>query len=311
MYRSSTAQIDRIVFTFYADAATRALALEAGEVDVLGEVPPRDAERLAATGRFTLHAVPIPSQPLQYFFNTQRPPTDDVRVRQALILAVDRAAIVRTVFGAHSPAARGPLSAATLGFAPQAAFPEPDPARAAALLEQAGWVDDDGDGVRTRSGQPLAVRLVVPPWGSNPEAAQLVQEAWRAVGARVELELVAGFGPLREAQAAGGYNAISLNFFGSDPDLLRAFYASDGLYNWANLDDPLIDALLDQAAAETHDADARLAHYARFAEWVRDQALILPIRDYVSLVVVRAGVEGLTFSAQGWFPNLIDVRLAP
>lgn len=311
VYRSSTAQIDRIVFTFYADAATRALALEAGEVDVLGEVPPRDAERLAATGRFTLHAVPIPSQPLQYFFNTQRPPTDDVRVRQALILAVDRAAIVRMVFGAHSPAARGPLSAATLGFAPQAAFPEPDPARAAALLEQAGWVDDDGDGVRTRSGQPLAVRLVVPPWGSNPEAAQLVQEAWRAVGARVELELVAGFGPLREAQAAGGYNAISLNFFGSDPDLLRAFYASDGLYNWANLDDPLIDALLDQAAAETHDADARLAHYARFAEQVRDQALILPIRDYVSLVVVRAGVEGLTFSAQGWFPNLIDVRLAP
>lgn len=311
IYRAARARIERVVFTFYADPATRALALEAGEIDVIGEVPPRDAARLAEGGRFRVQAVPIPGQPLQYFFNIRTAPTDDLRVRQALILGVDRAAIVRTVFGELSPVAQGPLSSATLGFAPRAAFPGYDPAHAAELLSQAGWVDEDGDGLRARAGQPLTLRLVVPPWGSNPEVAQLIQEAWRALGARVELELVAGFGPLREAQAAGRYSAIGLNFFGTDPDLLQAFFASDGLYNWSNLDDPRLDRLLAQAAGETHDVEARLEMYARLAEQVRDQALILPVRDYVSLVVARAGVEGLTFSAQGWFPNLIDVRLAP
>jgi hypothetical protein len=43
---------------------------------------------------------------------------------------------------------------------------------------------------------------------------------------------------------------------------------------------------------------------------VREQALLLPIRDYINLVVANARVLDLRFSAQGWFPNLIDLQLA-
>ena len=42
-----------------------------------------------------------------------------------------------------------------------------------------------------------------------------------------------------------------------------------------------------------------------------DQALLLPIRDYVNLVVAHTRVQGLRFSAEGWFPILVDLRLAP
>ncbi|MGD8760586.1 MAG: ABC transporter substrate-binding protein, partial [Anaerolineales bacterium] len=113
IYESSQAEVESITFLFYADPATRALALESGEVDVVGEVPPRDAARLAASGDFSLYPVPIPGQPLQFFFNTQNPPTDQVEVRQALIMAVDRSSIVNTVFGEYSPVAQGPLAANT------------------------------------------------------------------------------------------------------------------------------------------------------------------------------------------------------
>jgi len=51
--------------------------------------------------------------------------------------------------------------------------------------------------------------------------------------------------------------------------------------------------------------------YAELAEQVREQWLILPIRDYVNLVGVHRRVEGLRFSPQGWFPYLIDLRLHP
>jgi len=134
IYLASTASIERIVFTFYEAEPTRVLALQGGEVDVMGEVPHRDAARLAESGGFALTPVAIPGQPLQYFFNTRRPPTDDLPTRQALLLAVDRESIVRTIFGDYSPVAQGLLSAVTPGFSPDVSFPSFDPEAARDLL---------------------------------------------------------------------------------------------------------------------------------------------------------------------------------
>ena len=311
IYHAESAAIERIIFSFYESEPTRALALQGGEVDVVGEVPPRDAARLVDTGEFTLTPVAIPGQPLEYFFNTRRSPTDDLRVRQALTLAVDRDSIVRTIFGSYSPVAQGVLSAVTPGFAPEISFPSYDLDAARELLGEAGWEDADTDGIMSRDGEALTLALVAPNWGSNPEVAQLLQAAWEELGAEVSLEVAAGFGPLREAQAAGAYNAIGLNFSGTDPDQLRAFYASDGLYNWSGIADPQIDAILTEASQLPLDPELRLERYRQLAETVRDHALVLPLRDYVDLVVSSNRVQGLRFSAQGWFPHLIELRLEP
>jgi peptide/nickel transport system substrate-binding protein len=306
IFRESRAEIETIVFRFYEDPATRALALESGEVDVIGELPALEAERLSESADFQIHPVEVPGQPLQFLFNTLRPPTDDPRVREALVLGVDRASIARTVFGEFSPVAQGPLAAVTRGFAPGQPFPGYDPERAAELLDRAGW-RADAQGRRARSGEPLKLQLVAPPWGSNPEVGQLLASAWTELGAEVELQVVPGFGPLNEAQQAGEYHAIGMNTFGSDPDLLRPFFASDGLFSWSGYDDPGLDALLEQAA-QAGTEEERLTLYAQVAEQIREQWLILPVRDYVDLVGASAQVQGLRFSAQGWFPYLIELR---
>lgn len=311
IYHQDQPRIDRITFLFYEDPATRALALENGEVDIIGEVPLRDAIRLSESGGFTLTPVSIPGQPLQFLFNTRLAPTDDPLVRQALIEGVDRASIVQTVFGEYSPVAQGPLSAVTLGFAPEYPYPEYDPASALSLLEAAGWVDDDNDGLRTRNGQPLSLRIIAPNWGQNPDVAQLIQAYWEMLGADASLEVAAGFGPLKDLQSGGQYNAIGINFFGTDPDLLRSFYASDGLYNWAQISDPAIDDLLVSASQMSLDPQGRLERYAQFAERLREESLLLPIRDYVNLVVTDSRVQDLRYSAEGWFPLLIDLGLRP
>lgn len=311
VYKHKTPAIETIEFRFYEDPPTRALALQSGEVDVIGEVPARDAARLTEGEGFVLHPIAIPGQPTQYLFNTRLAPTDDLRVRQALLHAVDRMAITRTVYGEQSPQADGPLSANTAGYAPSFASFTQDLDAAAALLDSAGWTRASAESLRMRDGQPLTLRIVAPNWGSNPEVAQLLAAAWRSLGAQVELEVAPGFGPLKEAQAAGNYHAIGVNFFGHDPDLLRAFYRSDGLYNWAGLADPELDALLDQGSAFIGTEAERSALYARVADRLADQAVLLPIRDYVNLVVARDSLDGLSFSSQGWNPFLIDLRLRP
>ena len=311
IYRRDTPGVDRITFRFFEDPATRALALEGGQVDIIGELPHHQANRLAETAEFTVDPVHIPGQPLQFIFNTERPPTSDVSIRRALVLGVDRARIADTVFGEYSPAADGPLSASTFGFAPDAAFPDYDPELAAELLEAAGWVFPEGGTTRRRENDKLMLDLVVPPWGSNPEVGQLVAAAWENLGADVTLVVAPGFGPLNEARAEGEYNAIGMNSFGTDPDLLRPFYDSAGFFNWSGYRDPELDALLEAAAESFESPEQREQLYQEFAERVRDLWLILPVRDYVNLVGSSRRVEGLRFSPQGWFPYLNDLELQP
>jgi peptide/nickel transport system substrate-binding protein len=311
IYQNETAEIDEIEFRFYQDPATRSLALESGEVDIVGEVPPYDAARLEASEDFHLYPVPIPGQPLQFFFNTKNPPLDEVLVRVALIEAVDRASIVETIFGTYSPVAEGPLSASTLGFSPDYPYPDYDFDLAQATLEELGWELDTSSGHLLRDGQPLSIHIVAPNWGSNPEVSQLLEAAWEKLGADASLEVAPGFGPLKLAHDSGNYQAIGINLFGTDPDLLSSFFRSDGFYNWSGYQNPVLDSLLDDAVEASLDLNKRQAYYDEIFKLIRDEALILPIRDYVNLVVARSQIKGLRFSSQGWFPFLIDLRIEP
>jgi peptide/nickel transport system substrate-binding protein len=310
IYRQPRASIQTITFRFFTDPATRALALESGLADVVGEIPPTDARRLTQAGGFTLIPVPIPGQPLQFLLNTTRAPTDEQAVRQALILATDRASIVDIIFGDTSPVAQGPLSLNLMPFLAEQTLADNDAAQAKRMLDTAGWRLDSGQSVRMREGQPLRLKLVAPSWGSNPEVAQLLQAQWERLGIQVDVETAAGFGPLKEAQASGEYNLIGVNLFGTDPDLIRPFFTTGGAYDWTMVHSGELDQLLLEASQTTLDNASRAEMYQRIAGMIRDQALILPIRDYVNLVVANARVLDLRFSAQGWFPNLIDLRLA-
>jgi len=310
IYENDQAAIEEITFVFFEDPSTRPLALETHQADILGEVPHRDAARLASTDAFNLHQVDIPGQPQQFFFNVNREPTNDLRVRQALTQAVDREKIVETVFGGYAPVAQGPLSAAYFdGMLPCAEL-EYRPGLAAQLLDEAGWRVDPADGLRKRGGQAMRLLLVAPTWGANPDVAQLIKADWESLGAEVEIQVMPGFGPLKEAQASGTYHAIGLNFFGTDADLLRSFFHSDGFFNWSGYADSSLDRMLVDASQTTLDPQARAELYTQAMDLIMGQALILPVRDYSNLVVSDSRVQGLRFTLQGWFPLLIDLDLS-
>jgi peptide/nickel transport system substrate-binding protein len=308
IYSNDSASYAQIEFRFYEDIATRAIALESGNVDILGEIPPLDAIRLTEKNQFTLYPVPIPGQPLQYLFNTLKSPTDDARVRTALIHAVDRDMIVDTVFGATSPVAKGPLSQETFGHLLTATIPDYDIALAYRLLAEAGWKLDEDGLLRDAAGGDFGLKIIAPIWGSNPDVAQLLKVSWENLGAVVTLEIAPGFGPLREAQSTGDYHAIGINFFGTDPDLLRPMFTSRGLYNWGGYANSDLDRLLTEAGKASLDPEQRISLYQESIALINAQALVLPVRDYVNLVVADSEITGLQYSASGWFPILIDLQ---
>ncbi|MBN1179835.1 MAG: ABC transporter substrate-binding protein [Anaerolineae bacterium] len=308
IYQHDTAQVEEIRFEFFTDPATRSPALETGEAHIMGEIPPQDAVRLTEDEGFYVEAAAIPGVSLMMFMNTTRAPLDDPLVRQALLYGTNRAAIVSTAFRGTSPVAYGPLAAVTRGYDPavEAYYPY-DATTAAALLEQAGWVDADNDGVRERDGEPLTLEMYLMGWGYMPEVGQLLASQWAEIGIAVQSEVVS-YPEALEIGAEGRHHLIPFNLSGSDPDILRKFFHSQASFNWAHIDDAEMDGWLEEAA-RTSDETRRDALYRQVQLRVMDQALVLPIRDYVNLNGVSGSVSDLRFDAQGWFPILIDVTL--
>jgi peptide/nickel transport system substrate-binding protein len=283
--------------------------LDGGQATIMGELPPVDARSLTTNSDLRILPVPVPGQPLQFLMNTQEYPTSEQTVRRAILYGVNREAIIDAVFQRFSPIAWGPLSAVTDFYNPAVAGAYAyDANRARALLGEAGLADSDGNGYVEAGGAELELRVIVPTWGQSPEVAQLIQDQLRDIGLRVTLEQAPTRAALLEAVGKGDYNLVAYYDFGVDPSFLSRYYGSGGVNNFSQYSDPNLDAIMADAVRQT-DPGARQSLYAQVQQIVMDQALVLPIRDYVNLNGFNAQVEGLAYDAYGWFPLLANLRL--
>lgn len=301
--------VDEIVFRFFEDEATRLLAIESGDVDVMGELPPTDARALSGNSQISLYPVDIPGQPLQFMFNTEQFPTDNGVVRQALIIATNRNAIVDTVFQGFSASAWGPLAEGTLYYSRQmVGVYEHNAEQAREMLASQGFTDADNNGYLDTADGDLEVTLIVPPWGRVPQVVQLIQDQWRDVGVRAVLDQVPNFNLLTEAVNSGEYNLVSFDTPGIDPAFLNDYFITDGVRNWTGFSSPELDSILQQAVGIT-DENQRRALYLDAQRIVMNNALILPIREYRNLNAANGRIENLQFDAYGWFPILNNIHL--
>ncbi|MCY4105243.1 MAG: ABC transporter substrate-binding protein [Chloroflexi bacterium] len=303
--------VDQIVFQFYEDPPTRHIALLNGSAHVMGELPPVNAAGLSDHPTIRLYPTNIPGQPLQFLINTQLAPTNELAVRKALLHATDRQAIAQFVYQGFPPVARGPLARQTLFYDAHAgAEYDFNPEKAREILAEAGYRDENNDGVLERGGQALQLNLVIPNWNHLPEAAQLLQEQWRAIQIRLILQPVPGYSALLNRIENNDYHLAPFNSFGPDPALLYDYYHSAGNRNWSRVNDPELDDWLSRAG-ETSAPDQRRQWYANAQQAIMREALVLPLVEFVNLNAASQRVRGLQFDPYGWFPLLYPVRLLP
>ncbi len=212
-----TPGVRRVVFRIVPDADARLNLLLSGDGDAQEAVSPPVAnlERIRAAGH--LREVPVASGLLGYVLFNFADPADsararphpilgDPRVRRALVRALDRTRMVRSVFGPYAAVPEGPTSQLwwirSLAPAPLA----PDTAAARQLLADAGWRDTDGDGVLDRDGRPLRLRLNVPaPSPPRRLIALQMQEQLRPLGVQLEVNVVEG-GVFMQRRNAGDFD---------------------------------------------------------------------------------------------------------
>lgn len=127
----------RVIVRYVPDISARVAALEAGDVDVIHDFTPQDAERLKNNPNVVFINPPSAGF-IRFNMNTQRPPLNDVRVRQAIAYAIDREAIVREIFRGLAKLSRSLVPANAFGYVDTYDIYRYNPEKAKQLLAEAG-----------------------------------------------------------------------------------------------------------------------------------------------------------------------------
>ena len=301
-----------LYMVIYRDPDSQILALQKGELDVLGDITrPVDVERLSANTDVTLSI----SRGFHLFFmgfNLRKKPWDDMTLRQAASMAVPSRQIVRDIFSGYSEPVSNYLPPVSPYFEPGVKMWEYNPGGARKLLNKAGW-RWSADGVLIPPGTeaPLkAFRLLSPTAQVAPTTAEIserIARSLREIGIPVSVE------PLDFSMMIKKLDSHDFDLFvmawslTRDPDSLFAFFHSSmdvsGGYNIQGLHDDKLDRVLeelrwapDRKAAEKA-ARTSQKMLAELAPWI-------PVYSRYMVTAVRKGWEGVISTEKTSADNL-------
>jgi peptide/nickel transport system substrate-binding protein len=251
---------------------------------------------------------PVLGQPPSMIVNTEKFPTDDILVREAIQYAVNQDEIIEVIYYGVYERAFGPLTQYNRYYDPAVeGMYSFDPDRAIELLEEAGWTLGSGD-IREKDGQELNLVYLIFPGSEG--LAELVQAQLREVGIGIEVLALNNPANLTAAQN-GEHNVRWLNWLFSDAGELSTTFHSKNIgsgWNFARWRDAELDRLLDEGHAESDDAK-RADIYSQIQHMVLEESLLIPMYIGAQVVTTRAEVKGLTIHKLGDTPLFYDVYL--
>ena len=287
-FRREVPLVENLVFAITPDSIVRAQRLRKNECDIGALASRADLVELAKDPNIQLTRTA--GLNVGYLaFNTKKPPLDRLEVRQALELAIDRRAIVQTVYaGAGQPAA-GLMPAAS--WAHDASLkPNPyDPARARELLKKAGLAN-------------LQLKLWAMPVqrAYNPNGqlmAQMIQADWAKIGVTAQIVSYEWGEYLKKVESGAHDVAMSGWYAGSDPASTAALLScsAPGDTGWC---DKSYEALIAKAR-QTSDRAQRKALYAEAQRRVAEQVPLSAIAYGELVVPLRKNVTDFKLDAEG------------
>jgi peptide/nickel transport system substrate-binding protein len=272
-------QIATIEFRIIPEVMARVSALLAGEIHLTPDVPPQSMDQVAKSGTTEIRSV-AGRRVIFLAFNAVAPgPLQDVRVRQAINLAVDVDKIIRTVMEGNAKRMVGPLSVISRHLDPKLKPYPLDLAKAKALLQAAGY-----------AGAPITLHTPNGRYLKDKEAAQAIADQLTQAGINVKLQ-VDEWGTLLDLVKAGKIDGMY--FFGRsdttlDGSMIRDWFRTGS--TWVTYSDKKLDAAIDKALPIVNTEKRRQAFYELQAE-VQEQAPWLFLWTQVDVYGVNKNLQ--------------------
>jgi peptide/nickel transport system substrate-binding protein len=308
--RNRVPKLDRLILFAMPDANTRVAALLSGQIDWLEAPPPDTVPRLKQQGMQVVSNV-YPHVWPYWLSYTPDSPFQDIRVRKAANLAIDREGLCQFLGGLAKPA-RGQVDVSHPWFGKPTFELKYDPAAAKKLLAEAGYGPSKRCKVKFLTSQAGSGQMQPLPMN------EFVQENLNQVGFEVEIE-VADWEALRarrraRADAAENKGVYGLNNSWSimEPDFgfMSVIYSKNAPpvgNNWGLYNDPMADALCEKAKLE-FDIDAQSRALAELHQYVVDQAMWIWVVHDLNPRALASKVKGFV-PPQAWYVDLSSLDI--
>jgi peptide/nickel transport system substrate-binding protein len=251
--------LQSIRYRTITDATVMYSNLETDQIQVASNLDPNNVEQIKANSNLTYRQIPSPGfQSLQ--LNISQPPLNNVHVRRAIALGVNRQEILDHVLKGVGFVAHGPLSPASWAYDKQYSGLSYDPAKAKAELAQSGLSNVSFTLLFT-SGDPTTTQEV-----------QFLQSQLQAIGITMNLKQETFTTVVTDFQTYH-YQSVFIGWTGSiDPDgTLYAMFSSKGGFNYTNYKNPQLDALLNKGRT-TPDQAQRIPAYQQAQRLIVEDA---------------------------------------
>lgn len=292
-----TSNVKEVVYTPIKSDSTRVAALLSGDVDMLTDLPTQDVARLKADSKLkvlegpevrTIFLAPdVGSPELKYSSVKGKNPFADKRVRQAMSMAIDRAAIQRNIMRGLSIPAGIMVAPGVNGNTPDIDVPaKVDLDGAKKLMAEAGYPDG------------FEVRLNCPNnrYVNDEEICQAIVAMWSRIGIKASLvaENMATFSQKFQNFDSSiymlGWGVATYDAQYTIQSLVRTkATGADGNFNFSKISDPVVDKLTDQMKTET-DVNKRNAMIREALLRIRDEVLLIPLHHQMRPWAMKAGV---------------------
>ncbi len=305
--------LDRLVYRVIPEATTKLTELLTGTLDVYIIVPPSQIPEIDAhpDARIITHE----NRNFAFInWNGRRPLFSDPTVRRALTLAINREAIVDVVRGGLGAIATGTIPPFHWAYDDELEPLPYDPAAARALLDEAGWVDSDGDGVRERNALRASFELRTNQNPTREDIMTLVQANLADVAIEVITRTQEDQSMARDILGPErNFDAFVLGLqteFNIDDRRLFSCSTPDAPYQWAGYCNPRVDEILDQVVNLTDRSQSLPLWYEYQAIIQRDQPYTFLYYD-VRANGVSARLRGVEMDIRGELQSVHDWWIAP
>lgn len=293
------AKIDQLITRIIPDNSAQFLELMADNIDYMGLDPIKYSRIVPARPELKQKLALYKELGNSYTymgFNLKRKPFDDIRVRRAINYAIDKQEIIDGVYLGLGINIASPYKPGTRWSNP-ALSPYPyDPAKARALLKEAGFQDTDGDGILDRDGKPFSFEIVTNQNKEREKSAVLIQHRLKDIGIDVKIRAIEWASFISRFIKTGDFDAVVLGWgLGLDPDQYNIWHSSQqapGQFNFIGYNNPAVDKLLEQGRLEL-DADKRMKIYHEFARLLLEDSPIVYLSAGYGLTAIHQRVKGI------------------
>lgn len=292
-YWNGSPKLDAITVRTISDGDTLTMALQSGEIDAAYGMP-YASYPLFQNDSYVISSAAT-SRAFFCWMNFQSPLMQDPAVRRAIAMGLDKQGFVDTLLHGNGYPAAG-VFPGTFAFGGTAVHAEPyDPESAKKVLEDAGWIDRDGDGIREKNGQKLILRwLTYPSRQELPLLAESAQHTLKQLGMEVQINSTADHNRIRRGAGAWDvYASAMVTAPTGDPEYfftyctLDASDANVGMYHSEVLEQ------LAQQMAQTFDVSKRHELAVEMQQTILDDHAYVFASHLKMSMIAKKNVTGL------------------